>query len=154
MRCRRRWKGAGDDHLAERVEDGAAVDLAVPGGMFGDVGEPQLVGPRGGEVALYKVFWRGLVEQAGPAGPLPRQSRKPTFPHDRFNQFQVHDHVVVIEQRGPDTSLAVNPARASMNLADLVGDDDPANGTGGQGPSTVRLPRRSAKPGDPARRPA
>ena len=147
-------EGAGDDHLAERVEDGTAVDLAVTSRVFGDVGEPQLVGTLSGELALYQVLRRGLVDQARPAGPLPRQARQASFAHDRFDQFQVHDHVAVIEQRGPDAALAVDTARASMNLADLVSDDDPANRTGRQGSSTVRLPRRPAKPGDQARRPA
>ena len=32
-----------DDEPGERVEDDAVVDLALPGGVLGDVGHPQLV---------------------------------------------------------------------------------------------------------------
>jgi hypothetical protein len=37
--------GPADDPAGVRVDDDAAVDLALPGGMLGDVGDPQLVGP-------------------------------------------------------------------------------------------------------------
>ena len=37
-------KGACHDHPRETIQDSAAVDLAVAGGMFGDVGAPQFVG--------------------------------------------------------------------------------------------------------------
>lgn len=33
-----------DNHAREGVQHGAAVDLALPGGMLGDVGHPKSVG--------------------------------------------------------------------------------------------------------------
>ena len=42
----------GDDPVGEHVLDRAAVDLALTRGVFGDVGEPHLVGSGGGEDPL------------------------------------------------------------------------------------------------------
>jgi hypothetical protein len=38
-------KRAGHDHSRKAVQDRAAIHLAVTGGMLGDIGAPQLVGP-------------------------------------------------------------------------------------------------------------
>src|SRR3954470_24150728 len=49
-------KRAGHDHPGKAVQDGAAVHLAVAGGVLGDVGTPQLVGPCGGESPVHQVL--------------------------------------------------------------------------------------------------
>ena len=44
-----------DDVSAAGVFDGAQVELAFGAGVFGDVGQPQLVEPDGGEAALHEI---------------------------------------------------------------------------------------------------
>ena len=59
--------GPADDLAGVEVEHDAAVELALAGGMLGDVGEPQLVGRRGGEPALDEVLARrGVLEVLHP----------------------------------------------------------------------------------------
>ncbi len=58
-------EGVADDAVAEQVLDRAAVELALGGGVLGDVGQPQLVGSGGGELALDQVV---VHRRAGPAG--------------------------------------------------------------------------------------
>jgi len=48
-----------DDPVAEQVFDQAAVELALGGGVLGDVGDPHLVRPSSGEVALQVVGRKG-----------------------------------------------------------------------------------------------
>ena len=49
-------EGAGHDHAREAVQDRAAVHLAVPRGVFGDVCAPQFVGHRRGEPPTNQVY--------------------------------------------------------------------------------------------------
>lgn len=44
--------GPAHDAAGVGVEHGAAVDLALSGGVLGDVGDPELVRPGAGELAL------------------------------------------------------------------------------------------------------
>jgi hypothetical protein len=44
-----------DDPVGAGVFDRAEVELALTGGVFGDVGQPELVRPRGGELPLDQV---------------------------------------------------------------------------------------------------
>ena len=55
--------GPTDHPAAEGVEDTAAVDLALPGRVLGDVGEPQDVGPVDSEIALDQVLFGRFVDQ-------------------------------------------------------------------------------------------
>lgn len=48
-----------DDPVAAGVLDRAEVELALGGGVLGDVGEPQLVEPVGAEPALHEVVVDG-----------------------------------------------------------------------------------------------
>ena len=48
-------KGPAHHAAGERVEDHAAVQLALAGGVLGDVGDPQLIGGVPGELALDQV---------------------------------------------------------------------------------------------------
>jgi hypothetical protein len=52
--CRAQMSGHGpaDDAAAESVEDHCQVEKARPGRDISDVGDPQTVGRRGGEVAF------------------------------------------------------------------------------------------------------
>ena len=69
LRVRRGRHGPADDHPVESVRDGAEIDLAGGYPELGDVGEPQLVGRIGVEVALHRVL-RG-VGYLAPAGAVP-----------------------------------------------------------------------------------
>jgi len=65
-----------------RVEDDAAIDLSFSGWVFGDVGQPQLVGGVGTELALDQVFTRWCVLQVLVTFLRPWQSPKAEFTHD------------------------------------------------------------------------
>lgn len=63
-------QGVADDAVAEQVLDRAAVELALSGRVLGDVGDPDEVGCRGGEVALNVVVvhrWTGRLAAAATA---------------------------------------------------------------------------------------
>ena len=55
-----------DDDPAEDVEHGGAVDLALAGGVFGNVGDPQSIRCVGDEPALHQVLMNGRG-RSGPA---------------------------------------------------------------------------------------
>ena len=50
-----------NDAAGVRVRDDAAVELSFPGGVFGDVGQPQLVRGIPGEVAADEILSGGDV---------------------------------------------------------------------------------------------
>jgi len=56
-----------DDALRADVFDRAAVELAFVGPMLGDVGQPDLIGALGGEVALDQVVVHGRADLAAVA---------------------------------------------------------------------------------------
>jgi len=62
--------GPAHDHAGPHVQDRAAVDLPLTGGVLGDVGAPQPVRAVGGELALHQIVVHGC-RRRGPAG-LPR----------------------------------------------------------------------------------
>src|SRR6266540_4301508 len=56
---RRRWRGVdGPPHhpAGVRVQDDRTVDLALPGGVLGDVGDPQLIRSRSGEPPVHQIL--------------------------------------------------------------------------------------------------
>ena len=62
--------GIAHDPVGEHVLDRAAIQLALTGPMLGDVGEPELVGRRGGEDPLHQIVVHrgaGLAALAAPA---------------------------------------------------------------------------------------
>ena len=58
-----------DDATRERVFDGAEIELALDGGVLGDIGEPQLVGGLGAEGAAHEIVVHRLLGP-GPATSL------------------------------------------------------------------------------------
>ena len=60
--------GPPDDAPAEHIEDGTAVDLAVPRRMLRDVDDPELVGSLGYELPLHEIVVDG---RSGPSSALP-----------------------------------------------------------------------------------
>jgi hypothetical protein len=60
--------GPADDAAGAGIQYHGAVELAFAGGVLGDVGDPQLVRARPGELAVHQVpRGRGLVFRPGPA---------------------------------------------------------------------------------------
>jgi hypothetical protein len=97
-----------DRPAGERVENDSAVDLALTRVVFGDVGEPQLVGPRGGEVPVDPVF-RGRGVGFAPLL-LPLHAARPAvLAHDSFDPFAADPEPVRHHQLGthPGRSIGV-----------------------------------------------
>jgi hypothetical protein len=81
--------GVADDPVGEQVLDRAAVELALGGGVLGDVGQPDLIGTLGGEVPAHQVVmdcWAGSSLAApsllGGGRPDPVVAAQP--PHPSF----------------------------------------------------------------------
>ena len=94
--------GPADDPAAEGVEDHTAVDLAFPGRVLGDVGEPKHIGPVDGEISLDQVFFGGLVHQVLLAPLRARQALDPQLAHDREDQLLVDHHALLTPEGGSD----------------------------------------------------
>lgn len=84
-----------DDPVGEDVLDRAEVKLAFPGPVFGDVGQPDLVRGRGGEV------------MAGPS------------------LFVQNLEEIVVNRRARPAGLALLPGMASLNATDPAKPVDP-----------------------------
>jgi hypothetical protein len=80
------------DHLArEQVEDDTAVDLALSRRVLGDVGQPQLVGGAGTEVAIHQVLLGGRVGRSVRALLWSRKTAKAQLAHGLPHQLLVDD---------------------------------------------------------------
>jgi hypothetical protein len=75
----------------EQVEHDAAVELPLAGRVFGDVGQPQLVGGRGGELALDQVLASPGVLQVLITLPRARQAPQAQLAHDPLDQLGIDD---------------------------------------------------------------
>jgi hypothetical protein len=62
--------GVADDAVGEHVFNRAQVQLAFGGAVLGDVGQPQLVGRRGGEVSLHQVVMDRRARSLAVLAPL------------------------------------------------------------------------------------
>ncbi|GAA2436013.1 hypothetical protein GCM10009856_53750 [Mycolicibacterium llatzerense] len=62
----RRVDRVADDAVGVDILDGAQVELAFIGAVFGDVGQPDLVGDLGAELPLHEIvvdWWLGAAVQ-------------------------------------------------------------------------------------------
>jgi hypothetical protein len=116
------------DHLpGVQVEHDAAVDLALAGRMLGDVGEPQLVGRGGSELALDEVLAGGGVLEVLDACAWSGQAADPQLAHDLFHQLGVHDQSLLDLQGGPDPQAAVGAPGPGVDVGDGVGEQQAAD---------------------------
>ena len=111
-----------DDPAAEHVEDEGEEDDPLPAAQVGQVGDPQLVGPLGGEVAL---------DEVGPPSGLGIGPRRPPRlaaslrPLDALAAHQpLHvpapDELAGATQRLPRAPVAVGVVVGGVDLADAL----------------------------------
>jgi hypothetical protein len=74
--------GPADDHARERVQDDAAVELALPGRVFGDIGHPQLIGARASKHAPDQVQRGDLADARASREPPGGQALDAELAHD------------------------------------------------------------------------
>jgi hypothetical protein len=108
-----------DDTTPPRIEDGE-IQEAGPGRDVGDVGHPEVVRARGGEVAVYEIG-------RGPCVPIPRRrggalaaahTRQAHGAHQPCDPLAADVHTEV-RQLSMDAAFAVGPARAVVDRAEL-----------------------------------
>jgi len=116
------------DHLAaEGVEHDAAVDLALPGRVLGDVGEPQDVRTVDGEVALDQVLFGSHVHEVLRAPFRTRQALDPELTHDGEDQLLVDDHVPLAHEGRSDPQHSVGAPGSRMDVGDQILQQQPAD---------------------------
>ena len=114
-----------DDEARERVEHDTAVDLALAGGVLGDVGHPQLV--RGTPEKSRRT--RSSERPTRPAR-APRGSRRfgtPLIPRSRMivrDRVVADEDVAAVAQLGCHAFSAVDAARGPVHVGDLAGQPD------------------------------
>src|ERR1700732_3485003 len=120
------------DHLAAvRVEDDRQVQPALPRADIRDIGEPCLVGSRGGELALHQIFDPDLL--VGHRCP----SEAPWWPTDQTGDTHQSSHafarytLVPSAKVGVDTRCAISGAALFMNRSDLLIQSGVGHGTPG-----------------------
>lgn len=94
-----------DDLAGEHVEHGCAVDLALTGGVFGDVGAPQPVRRVGNEPPPDKVVMRGRQ-------PFPAALAAVTDTDQPSAAHQSGDPLAPAPQTQAKTQLGVHPGRS------------------------------------------
>jgi hypothetical protein len=99
----------------EHIQHDAAVHLAFPGGMLGDIGHPQLVWCRPVEATLNQVRGGrdGGLAPEGPSGSW--QAVQALNPHDLADRLAVDDHAAAIDQLGVDSPPAVGAPRVGVD---------------------------------------
>jgi hypothetical protein len=117
-----------DDEPREGVEDDAAVDLALPCRVLGDVGHPQLVGPVAAKDAADEVQVGDLGDLRPLREPARRQTLDPQLAHDRPDRVVADDDVSPVAQLRGDAHLAAGAARGLVDVGDLASQPDPAQG--------------------------
>src|SRR5665213_2721868 len=110
------------DHLArEEIKHDAAIDLALPSRVLGDVGQPQLVGTGGGELTLDQVLTGPCVLEVLVALFRPRKTPNAQLTHDPLDQLGVDNQALFDLQSGLDPQDAVGASRAGVDIGDGVG---------------------------------
>ena len=92
-----------------------------------DVGEPQGVSRLRVKLAVHQILVGGDVHEIAPTLLQAGQTRDRQVAHDLGDQFRVHDETVLDREGRSDPTLAVSGARARMEFADRIGQQEAAN---------------------------
>ena len=114
-----------DDHPGERVEHDSAVQLAFPGGVFGDVGHPQLVRALAPEDAPNKIQRRRFVNLRAPGQSSVWGAVEPEITHDPGDLIVTREDASAVAQFRLDPVGTVGAARLAVNVGDLTRQPDP-----------------------------
>jgi hypothetical protein len=134
-----------DHEAAERVDHDRQVDLAVGGGVFGDVGAPQPVGLVGVEQPADQVVGRHRDRVAAGAA-APATAGDPVQAggaHEPLHPFAAHPNALAEAQFGVDPRSAIGAAGLAVDLDDRLGQDGVFPGPATTASGAVRASRRS-----------
>jgi hypothetical protein len=115
-----------NDSAAEGVHHGAAVDLALPRRMLGDVRDPELVRRQTVEFPVHEVIAGGDAPQAFDLG-RPGKAGNPGQAHQLRDQMLADAHVHTPGQFGTDPAGPVRAAAGRMDFPDEPGQPLPAH---------------------------
>src|SRR5918994_4222211 len=110
-----------DHSPGEQVEHDGAVHLAFPGGVLGDVGDPEPVWVVASEVPVDEVAGGGLVGDA-PVLRATRQALQAGLAHQQPHGFLADGEAVAEGELGVHAPVAVHAAEIDVDLADQVGE--------------------------------
>ena len=104
-----------------RIEHDGAVDLAFPGRVLGDVGQPQPVRLGPGEVPVDEILGGWCVRDLAVLGPA-RQACQSEAPHHQLHRAAGHDRLAAQHQLGVNPAGPVGLAGLGVYLADHLSD--------------------------------
>ncbi len=99
--------GPADDEPAEGVQHDAAVDLALPRGVLGDVGHPQLIGALAREGAAHEIQRAQVPDPSALRQPAGRNALQTELAHDRLDRVVPDDDVAPVAQLRTDSQRSV-----------------------------------------------
>ncbi len=124
------------------VEHDGAVDLALDGGVLGDVGDPQLIGRRAGEAPVDQVHGDDVGAGAYPLRPS-GDALEPRALHQQLDGSVRDDQAATEGQLGVHPPEAKGAAGEGVDLADGVGEQRVADAAGrGRATSPLAVARR------------
>ena len=109
------------DRLIVKVLDSGQVELAVPTGELGVVGDPPLIGPLGSEVPLEQVRCRGRVRLAAPPSSPAMDTDEAVLAHQPGDSLAT-DPAATMAKLAVDAWRAVGALRRVVDLDDLRGE--------------------------------
>jgi hypothetical protein len=109
-----------DDAAAERVEHDRAVDLALPGRVFGDVGQPQVVRTAAPELAVDEVFGGRHARNASPLASAVAAG-DPGSLHQHRDRVVPDLDTASEHEVGVDALGAIGAVGGGVHLADQIG---------------------------------
>ncbi len=115
-----RCHGPSDYAPAPSIQHDGQEEESRCGGNVGDIGDPELVRPRGGEARLHQVWRRScfLVARGGAPLPPPARTSQTTYAHQTSHALVV-DRVPLVAQLGMHTRTSVGLTTEPMDPLDL-----------------------------------
>ena len=109
----------------ERVQNHAAVDLALVGRVLGDIGDPEGVGTITTEDAPDEIQRCDLGHASTLGQPTSRSALDPELAHDQLDRVMADADVATVFELGGHPVGAIGPTRRLVDVGDLAGQPDP-----------------------------